>query len=206
MKTGVLDKSELTKRLHRIACRNYAVKCAACQYAKQRARSQPGIISRIIKDRAGIQSQGNLLPGQEICVDHFICSTKGRLFTSKGKSKDDDMYSGCAIFVDQASGHIHIEFQTTMLSHATLIAKESFESTCRYYGVVPQSYLSDNGSAFTSANYHLMQFTQIQRFAGVGAHHQNSRAERSIQTVMSISRATMIHSSIHWPDLSDTSL
>jgi hypothetical protein len=208
MKTGVLAKSELTKRLHRIACRNDPVKCAACQYAKQRAKSQPGMISRIIKDRAGIQSQGNLLPGQEICVDHFICSTKGRLFTSKGKSKDDDMYSGGAIFVDQASGHIHIEFQTTMSSHATLIAKESFESTCRDYGVVPQSYLSDNGSAFTSANYrhHLMQFAQIQRFAGVGAHHQNSRAERSIQTVMSISRAMMIHSSIHWPDLSDTSL
>jgi len=170
MKTNVLAKSELTKRLHRIACRNDPVKCAACQYAKQQAKSQPGMISRIIKDRAGIQSPGNLLPGQEICVDHFICSTKGRLFTSKRKSKDDDMY---AIFVDQSSGYIHIEFQTSMSSHATLRAKESFESTCRDYGVVPQRYLSDNGSAFTSTNYrhHLMQFTQIQRFAGVRAHH-----------------------------------
>jgi len=45
------------------------------------------------------------------------------------------MYAGGAIFVDQASGYIHIEFQTSMTSHATLIAKESFESTCRDYGV-----------------------------------------------------------------------
>jgi hypothetical protein len=208
MRSGVLAKSELTKRLHRIACRINPVKCAACQYAKQRAKSQPGMTQRIIKDRAGIQSQGNLLPGQEISVDHFICSTKGRLFTSKGKSKDDDMFSGGAIFVDQSSGHIHVEFQSSMSSHATLRAKESFESICRDYGVVPQKYLSDNGTAFTSANYrhHLMQFAQIQRLAGVGAHHQNSRAERAIQTIMSISRAMLIHSSIHWPDLSDASL
>ncbi len=82
MKTGVLAHSEATRRLHRIACRTGAVKCAACQFAKQRARSAPGAVSRLIESRQGVLSQGNLQPGQEVCVDHFICANKGRLFTS----------------------------------------------------------------------------------------------------------------------------
>ena len=103
------------------------------------------------------------------------------------------MYCGGAIFIDQSSGHIHVEHQTTLSTHATLRAKEKFEAMCRDVGVIPQKYLSDNGTAFTSRQYrdHLMTFAQIQRFAGTGAHHHNSRAERAIQTIMSISRAMM---------------
>ena len=48
MKTGVLGFSEATKRLQRTACRLQPIKCAACQYAKQRARSAPGIKRQII--------------------------------------------------------------------------------------------------------------------------------------------------------------
>ena len=208
MRSGVLAYSESTKRLHRIACRGTPVKCAACQYAKQRARPAPGITSKVIKDRQGALSKNQLLPGQEVCVDHFICSTKGRLFTSRGASRDADKYKGGAIFVDQATGYVHVEHQTSMTTHATLRAKESFEAMCRDYGIIPQKYLSDNGTAFTSAGYrnHLVDFAQVQRFAGAGAHHHNSRAERAIQTIMSISRAMLMHSFIHWPDMEDTAL
>ena len=208
MKTGVLAHSEQTRRLHRIACRLGPVKCAACQYAKQKARSAPGSTTKIQADRRGALSQGNLLPGQEVCVDHFVCSNKGRLFTSRGATTDANMYCGGAIFIDQSSGHIHVEHQTTLSSHATLRAKEKFEAMCRDVGVIPQKYLSDNGTAFTSRQYrdHLMTFAQIQRFAGTGAHHHNSRAERAIQTIMSISRAMMMHCFLHWPDMEDTSL
>ena len=208
MKTGVLAHSEMAKRLHRIACRCNPVKCAACQYAKQRARTAPGTVTRAISNRIGALSQSKLLPGQEVCVDHFICSSKGRLFTSRGKTDTNEMYTGGAIFVDQASGLVHVEFQKSLTTHATIEAKKQFESMCRDAGVVPQTYLSDNGTAFTSQAYraHLEKFQQIQRFAGVGAHHHNSRAERAIQTIMSISRAMLMHCFLHWPDLEDTSL
>mgnify|MGYP000857262147 FL=1 len=208
MRSGVLAYSESAKRLHRIACRCNPVKCAACQYAKQRARPAPGVVSRVIKDRQGVLSHNQLFPGQEVCVDHFICSNKGRLFTSRGGSRDTDKYKGGAIFVDQATGYVHVEHQTTMTTHSTLRAKESYEAMCRDVGVIPQKYLSDNGTAFTSASYrnHLIDFAQVQRFAGTGAHHHNSRAERAIQTIMSISRAMLMHSFIHWPDMEDTAL
>ena len=62
--------------------------------------------------------------------------------------------------------------------------------------------MTDNGGAFPSAAFsqHLQLFFQIARFSGVGSHHQNGHAEHSIQTIMSISRAMMIHAAIHWPD------
>ncbi|KAI2502765.1 hypothetical protein MHU86_11669 [Fragilaria crotonensis] len=55
-------------------------------------------------------------------------------------------------------------------------------------GVIPQSYLSDNGGSFTSAKFteHLGTLKQV-KFAGVGAHHHNGHAERAIQAIMSIS-------------------
>ena len=79
---------------------------------------------------------------------------------------------------------------------------------CRDHGVIPQSYLSDNGKAFTSAGFtaYLSQFKQVMKFAGVGAHHHNGNAERAIQTIMSIARTIMLHSAIHWPDVADPML
>ena len=146
--------------------------------------------------------------GQETSVDHFICSTKGRLFTSRGRTKDSNLYCGGCIFVDHTSGHVHVELQPSLHSHATIAAKEAYEAYCRDLGVVPRKYLSDNGAAFTSADFkkHLSAFNQTIRYAGVGAHHHNDQAERAIQTIMSIARTMMIHSVLHWPEMSDTSL
>ena len=209
MRSGVLASSEVARRLHRSAAALKPLRCAACIFAKQKARSVPGRYSTAIVDsRSGILQKDNLLPGQEISVDHFICSQKGRLFTSRGKTADKDMFKGGCIFCDHASNYVHVEFQTVLISHATLGSKLAFEQLCHDHGVYPQRYLSDNGTAFTGKEFstHLREFRQTTRFAGVGAHHHNGHAERSIQTIMSISRAMMIHASLHWPDMADSCL
>ena len=79
---------------------------------------------------------------------------------------------------------------------------------CRDVGIMPQEYISDNGSAFTLSQYtaHLCDFKQIYHFAGVGAHHHNGVAERSIQSIMSIAWTMMLHAAIHWPEMADSSL
>jgi hypothetical protein len=41
---------------------------------------------------------------------------------------------------------------------------------------------------------------QKQSFSGVGAQHQNARAERSIQTIMYMARTFMLHVSLHWTE------
>jgi Reverse transcriptase (RNA-dependent DNA polymerase) len=163
----------------------------------------------MVRDRIGVLKEDHLIPGQQVSIDHFLCSTKGRLFTSAGKSADTDhMYvSGC-LFNDHASGYVHVEFQNHLTTHETLMSKENFELLCRDSGLIAQSYLSDNAKCFTAKEFteQLSTFEQIVRFAGVGAHHHNGNAERSIQTIMSIARTMMLHSAIHLPDVADSTL
>ena len=209
MRSGVLTRSESARRLHTAACRiTHPPKCAACLYGKQHRRSAPGQQTSAIKDRAGILKDGHLQPGEQVSVDHFICSTKGRLLTSKGKTAESEMYTGGCLFIDHASNFVHVEYQQHLTTHQTLEAKEKFELACRDVGVVPSSYLMDNGKCFTSEEFKnkLIDFQQVTRFAGVGAHHHNGNAERAIQTIMSIARTMMLHAAIHWPDVADTTL
>ena len=209
MRTGILSKSEASRRLHTASCKIVTPpKCAACQYGKQHQRPVPGKTASVVKDRAGVLRDGDLLPGQQISMDHFICKTKGRLFTSAGKSLRQDMFSGGCLFIDHASSFVHVEFQVHLNTAESLEAKDKFERMCRDVGVVPQAYLSDNGGSFTSAEYSkkVAASEQALRFAGVGAHHQNGNAERAIQTIMSVARTMMLHAAIHWPDVADTAL
>ena len=97
--------------------------------------------------------------------------------------------------MDHASGCIHSELQSSLNSHHTLQAKKSFEEVCAANGVVPQTYLSDNGTSFVNKEFeaHLQEFHQTIRHLSVGGHHSNGVAERSISTVMSVSRAMLHH-------------
>ena len=110
--------------------------------------------------------------------------------------------------MDHASGYIHVELQVRLNTRETLMAKRDFEAECTQHGVIPQNYLTDMGSSFTSDEYstHLNQFKQTIRHAAPGGHHANGIAERNIATVMSISRAMLHHAAIHWPDVSDVEL
>ena len=209
LRTGVLSHTEGSRTLHTAASKvKYPPKCAACLYGKQTIRTAPGKIIKIIKDQAGTLRTGNLLPGQEVSVDHFISSVRGRLFKGYNKGSIEDRYVGGCIFVDHASSHIHVEFQSSLSSHETLTAKIEYEKLCRDVGVIPQKYVSDNGRSFASREFseHLSNFYQIIKFAGVGAHHHNAQAERAIRTIMTIARTMMIHGGIYWPDVADSTL
>ena len=209
MRSGVLSHSQATRSLHTAASKIQNLpKCAACQYGKQCRRPSPGKTSSVVRDRAGALKRDDLFAGQKIAVDHFVCSTNGRLFTSKGKTSKNEMYCGGCIYVDHATGFLHVEFQKHLNTHETLEAKEKFELMCRDHGVIPQAYHSDNGSSFTSKGFtaKLLEFAQVTSFAGAGAHHHNGTAERAIQTIMSMARTMMLHSAIHWPDIADPTL
>ena len=209
MRTGVLSHTQATRNLHTAAAKiKSPPKCAACMFAKQTVRSAPGSVSHVVKDRAGVLRAGNLHPGAEVSVDHFISSLRGRLFTGYNKGGDASRLIGGCIFVDHSSSYIHVEFQSSLSSHDTLRAKLAYERVCRDSGIVVQTYMSDNGKSFTSKEYseHLSEFYQTSKFAGVGAHHHNAQAERAIRTIMSIARAMMIHAGIHWPDVAKAEL
>jgi len=206
---GILSTSEQSRRLQAGASKlTHGPMCTACQYAKQRRRTMPGTVKHTIKSEVGKLKRNDLFPGQEISVDHFACNPLGRLLHTYGKEKPDAKYKGGCIFVDHASGYMHTTLQVSLNSHATLDAKKEFEEMCANYGVIAQSYLSDNGTAFVNQHYeaHLNQFHQTIRHSSVGAHHSNGIAERGISTVMSIARAMLHHAAIHWPDVADVEL
>jgi hypothetical protein len=209
MQSGVLAHTESTRRLQSAAAKIQSCPmCAACQFGKQRRKTTPGKVTKVIREKRDALRQDDLFPGQKVSVDHFVCSTRGRLQHTFGKEDPKSQYSGGAIFVDHASSYIFVKHQVQLTTHETIQSKESYESHCRDLGVIVSEYLSDNGTAFTSQSYrqHLHTFSQISRFAGVGAHHHNGVAERTIQTVMSISRTMLLHAASHWPDVADPSL
>ena len=148
MRTGVLATSEATRRLHATASKltNLPL-CSACQFGKQRRRPEPGKSTTVVREHDGALKDQRLLPRQTVPVDHFVCFTKGRLFTSQGRSKEADMYTWGAIYVDMATNLVHVELQCHLNTHETLAATAEFEWMCLDAGVIPQEYLSDNGSA-----------------------------------------------------------
>jgi hypothetical protein len=151
-----------------------------------------------------VLKEDHLAPGQQVSLHHFVCSTKGRLFGTHGKTSQDTMLCGGCIFVDHASNFVQVKFQAHLTTHETLKAKQKYKLMYRDLGVVVQSFLSDNVSAFSSKEFaaHLSKFEQVIRFSGTGAHHHNGCAERSIQKIMSIARTMMFHSvadSCLWP-------
>ena len=208
LRSGALATSEGAKTLHRAASKCELPKCASCQFGKMKRRPTESTISTPVLSSEGALKKNNLLPGQHVSVDHFICHTRGRLYNSKGKTKKESMFAGGCLFVDYASGLVHVEHQVAMTTHETLKSKTDFEAAARDSGVIIQAYTSDNGSAFSSTDFNkeLSTFKQIIRFAGIGAHHHNGVAERNIQSIMCMARTMMLHAAIRWPETADTSL
>jgi hypothetical protein len=91
-------------------------------------------------------------------------------------------------------------------THETLKAKKPYKQNCYKMGVGVQSYHPDNGT-FASQVYEedLKILKQHQKFAGIGAHHQNEVAECAIQTIMSMGRNMMTHAFIRWSDMQNLS-
>ena len=154
MRSGILAHTASAKRLHTAAAKlKECPKCPACCFAKQCRRSTPGKKQSTVFDEVGATKKEFHLPGQGVAVDHFVCSTKGRLFTSRGRESEENMYCGGAIFVDMATSYTHIEFQVHLNSHETLEATDLFERMSREVGVIPQMYIGDNGAAFKSKEF-----------------------------------------------------
>jgi GAG-pre-integrase domain len=206
-RSGVLAQTDATKKLHKAAANSANPKCASCQFGKACRRPQPGCTTAQDPSNVGELKKDHLFPGQCVSVDHFVCSTKGRLYMSRGKTSESTMYSGGAIFVDHASKLIFVEHQVNLTTHETLLGKHKFEAFARESGVVVQQYQANNG-IFRSKDFgnDLTALRQMSTFAGVGAHHQNGVAERSIRTVMNMARTMMLHAAIRWPDVADTCL
>jgi hypothetical protein len=98
------------------------LKCEIYQHAKAHQQSAPGRKAHIdVKINEALKAE-HLSPGAKVSVDHFESRLLGRTQDSYGK-KLSDKYKGGAIFVDHASGYIHVENQLGFSAVETIRAK-----------------------------------------------------------------------------------
>jgi hypothetical protein len=101
--------------------------CSACQLGKQTKRPTGAAIRRNNPERQGVLKNQDLKPGDCISVDHFECTTRGRLMHTFGKEKDIDKFTGGAVYVDHASGLVFPRMQVALTAGDTLRGKNAFE-------------------------------------------------------------------------------
>ena len=68
----------------------------------------------------------DVYPGSGVSVDHFVSKVPGRLYTSKGRSDETEMYKGGGIFVDHASDLIYVKHQIGFGALETIEIKQTF--------------------------------------------------------------------------------
>ena len=133
--------------------------------------------------------------------------TAGRLFRGYGREAAHNCFHGSTIFQDTASNLVRVQPQVSQGAGETVIGKSSFDDWIwNLARVLAKKYHSDN-SVLLSGRLcsDCRQKRQSQSFSGVGAKHQNSKAERAIRTISYCARFMMAHAALHWPaDSSDS--
>jgi len=184
--------------------------CASCRFGAA-SRTPTGKSSHHqvpeVQGGHGHIKANDLQPGQRVSVDNYDSRVRGRLRTSAGKTSPDQMYCGGTIFVDHATGLIHVEHQSSLSAAETLRSKNFFERMAYSHGTQILNYHADN-EIFTSQEFsqHLQQEDQPLTLSGVRAHHQNAVAERALKTVVYRARIMLLHASLRWPESADASL
>ena len=113
-------------------------------------------------------------------TDQLKSRVRGRLLHTAGREQESDKFCGSSVFVDAASGYIHIEHQVTLNASDSINAKTAFERVAKDVGVDVLSYHTDNG-IYTSKAYvdNLVQNQQSIRYIGVGAKWSSRRSHRN---------------------------
>ena len=179
--------------------------CPACRMAKQRRRTPDTQLTKLDPNATMAIKEGDLKPGDCVSCDQYESRAPGRLLHSKSKGRGMQQYHGGSIYIDHASGLIFTRNQISLKSGETIQGKHEFEEFAHQYGVTIKHYRADN-HPFNSAEFKedLELQNQTISYSGVGAHHQNGVAERSIQTVVTWALAMMMHQLLHWPKVFNT--
>ncbi len=115
-------------------------------------------------------------------TDQFVCRTPGQLPSGYGHEGGNGRFHGGTIYNDAASGLIWVENQVSLGASETIMDKERFEQWLYDTVCIEMKHFHGNNGIFSSEEYPLecSEKKQLQSFLGVGAQHQNSKAERAI--------------------------
>ena len=69
--------------------------------------------------------KNHLLPGKMVSEDNYISRAPGRIYHTKGKSDQSDMFSGGCFFIDHTIGYVIIKHQVAINATETVKAKKN---------------------------------------------------------------------------------
>jgi hypothetical protein len=197
-------------RLQRMAKEGYLPKklatcrmplCQACIYGKLTRRPWRTKGGKLQSD-----SMTATTPGQCVSVDQLESPVHGFVGQMKGKLTKM-RYKVATVFVDHFSNLSFVHLQSTTNAEETLKAKHEFEAYASSFGVKIRRYHADNGRfAETVWKQDILNKNQQLTFSGVGAHHQNGRAEKRIRDLQDMARTSLIHAHRRWPMAVDVRL
>ena len=176
-------------------------KCAACDFGKGNRRTNK--INTIKKNpmKELKLKKDNLLPVQMVSADHYISRAQGRLYHTKGKSDQSEMFSRGCVFIDHASSYVRIKNQVAINATETVKAKLTFERETQIQGVVIKGYHTDNG-IFNASDFmeELLKQQKKISFSGAGASHLNGEAERAINKIVTMARTMFMNIALRFPE------
>ena len=133
--------------------------------------------------------------------DHYISRAPGRLYHTKGKSDQSDMYSVGCVFIDHDSGYVRTKKQVDINATETVKTKLTFEREAQSQVVVIMGYHTDNRISNASEFMEkLLKKQQKIRFSGDGASYQNGALESAIKTVVTMVRTMLMNAAIRCPE------
>lgn len=176
--------------------------CEVCSLARAKRRSPQVVRQEAVKEKEAILAWDKYEAGDFVSMDQFIVKTPGRLLEGFGREGANNRFHGGTIFNDAATGILWVENQVSLGAGETILAKESFEQWLRETAGVEIKHLHSDNGVFNANEFvaDCKDKDQSQSFSGVGAQHQNAKAERAIQTVMWMARSFMLHVSMHWSE------
>ena len=185
--------------------KNKAPPCVSCLLGQ--AHRKPW---KFKKTKSGststLRSDTPVKPGDTIGVDQLISAQPGLVPQQRGNPTRARIWAA-TVFVDYATGLLHVELMTDQSGEATLECKHNFEHMCGTRGVTVKAYHADNGRfAERSFVNDIKRCFQRITFCGVGAHHQNGISENSIKQLTLTARTLLVHAQGHWPEYITTML
>ena len=185
------------------AARNCAVlACEFCMMERAKKRSTNTKKVKPIPEKEGDLSRDIVEVGYFVSAYQFVCKTTGNLPTGYERELKDHRFQGGTIYNDTASSLVWVENKLSIGINDNVTGKSRFDNWLRYQAAAEvYHYHGDNGIVTTKDYKHnCNKKGQTQSFSGVGAQHQNARAEYVIQTIMYIDSNFMVQSSLHWSE------
>jgi len=137
--------------------------------------------------------------GDVVSMDHLQSSTPGLVGQSKGRLTRARII-GATVFVDHYSSLSFVVPMKELSTEATIEAKERFGRFATSHGVQILHYHGDNGRFADKLFVAQVEADgQTISYCGVGAHHQNGRAEKRIRDLQDVARTAMVHAHRRWP-------